>query len=63
MTDEKYWRPGESDEFAEERAAKTAVKLVIPLIFCIFPGIMVVLGGPAVLKIWKAIFPLLGSGG
>jgi tight adherence protein C len=49
-------------QFAEERAAKTAVKLVIPLIFCIFPGIMVVLGGPAVLKIWKAIFPLLGKG-
>jgi tight adherence protein C len=50
-------------QFAEERAAKTAVKLVLPLIFCIFPGIMVVLGGPAVLKIWMAIFPLLKGGG
>lgn len=48
-------------QLAEERAAKTAVKLVIPLIFCIFPGIMIVLGGPAVLRIWKSIFPHLGG--
>lgn len=48
-------------QLAEERAAKTAVKLVIPLIFCIFPGIMIVLGGPAVIRIWKSIFPMLGG--
>ncbi len=36
---------------AEERAQKTAVKLMIPLIFFIFPSIFVVLLGPAVMKI------------
>src|SRR5262249_53256955 len=32
---------------AEERAAKTAVKIMIPLILFIFPGVFVVLVGPA----------------
>jgi len=32
---------------AEERAQKTAVKLMIPLVLFIFPAIMIVLGGPA----------------
>ncbi len=36
---------------AEERAQKTAVKLMLPLIFFIFPSIFVVLLGPAVMKI------------
>jgi tight adherence protein C len=43
---------------AEERAAKTAVKLVLPLILFIFPAIFVVLAGPAVLK----LFSVLSSG-
>ncbi len=43
---------------AEERAAKTAVKLVLPLILFIFPAIFVVLAGPAVLK----LFQVLGNG-
>jgi tight adherence protein C len=43
---------------AEERAAKTAVKLVLPLILFIFPAIFVVLAGPAVLK----LFQVLSSG-
>ncbi|MFA5866279.1 MAG: type II secretion system F family protein [Phycisphaerae bacterium] len=38
---------------AEERAAKTAVKLIIPLILFIFPAIFVVLAGPAVLKLMQ----------
>jgi len=40
---------------AEERAQKTAVKLMVPLVLFIFPAIMVVLGGPAVLKIVRTL--------
>jgi tight adherence protein C len=38
-------------QLAEERAAKTAVKIMIPLIMFIFPGVFVVLVGPAALQI------------
>ena len=34
-------------QLAEEKAAKTAVQLIFPLVLFIFPGIFVVLGGPA----------------
>jgi tight adherence protein C len=37
-------------QLAEERAAKTSVKIMIPLIFFIFPGVFVVLVGPAALR-------------
>lgn len=40
-------------QLAEERAAKTAVQLVIPLILFIFPGIFVILVGPAGIMIAK----------
>ncbi|MSQ95612.1 MAG: type II secretion system F family protein [Gemmataceae bacterium] len=38
-------------QIAEEKAAKTAVQLLFPLILFIFPGIFVVLVGPAVINI------------
>lgn len=40
---------------AEEKAQKTAVKLMAPLILFIFPAIMVVLAGPAALKMIEAL--------
>jgi len=42
----------ESDE-AEEKAAKTAVQLIFPLVLFIFPGIFVVLVGPAAISIMQ----------
>jgi tight adherence protein C len=38
---------------AEERAAKTAVKIMIPLILFIFPGVFVVLVGPAGIQMYE----------
>lgn len=40
---------------AEEKAQKTAVKLMAPLILFIFPAMMVVLAGPAALKMIDAL--------
>ena len=41
-------------QLAEERAAKTAVKLIFPLVLFIFPGIFVVLAGPAAIKLGES---------
>ncbi|MGO9812481.1 MAG: type II secretion system F family protein [Isosphaeraceae bacterium] len=38
-------------QYAEERAAKTAVKIMIPMILFIFPGVFVILVGPAGIQI------------
>lgn len=43
-------------QLAEERAAKTAVKIMIPLILFIFPGVFVVLVGPAGIQISNTMF-------
>ena len=45
---------------AEEQAAKTGVKLTIPLIICIFPALLVVILSPACIKLYSA---LVGPGG
>jgi tight adherence protein C len=42
-------------QLAEEKAAKTAVQLLFPLILFIFPGIFVVLVGPAAINIAETL--------
>lgn len=42
-------------QLAEEKAAKTAVQLIFPLVLFIFPGIFVVLVGPAAISIMQTI--------
>jgi tight adherence protein C len=46
---------------AEEKAAKIALKLMFPLIFCIFPIVLMVLIGPAAIKIVRTLMPALAS--
>ncbi len=46
---------------AEEAAAKIPIKLLFPLIFCIFPSMMLVLLGPAFIRIVRIFFPLVQS--
>ena len=42
-------------QLAEEKAAKTAVQLIFPLVLFIFPAIFVVLCGPAAIQIQKGL--------
>ncbi|MFC4929457.1 type II secretion system F family protein [Massilia sp. GCM10023247] len=46
---------------AEECAAKIGLKLLFPLIFCIFPTLLMVLLGPAVMQLTRTLGALSGT--
>jgi tight adherence protein C len=46
---------------AEEAAAKIALKLLFPLIFFIFPSMLLVLLGPALISINRVLLPAMGG--
>jgi len=48
-------------QLAEEKAAKTAVKLIFPLVIFIFPGIFVILVGPAAITMVRQMFPAMAG--
>ena len=50
-------------QIAEEKASKTAVQLIFPLVLFIFPGIFVVLVGPAAITMMDELLPMMNNGG
>ncbi len=48
---------------AEEAAAKIPLKLLFPLIFCIFPSLLLVLLGPSFIRIIKILMPAMTGQG
>jgi tight adherence protein C len=45
---------------AEEQAAKTTIKMVIPLVLFILPSIIIVTLGPAMIQLYRTLVPVVG---
>lgn len=48
---------------AEEKGAKVGVKLVFPIFIFILPSMMLVAAGPAILKLFRDLFPMMDGFG
>jgi tight adherence protein C len=48
---------------AEERAAKVPTKMLFPLVLCIFPSIIMVVLGPALIRVFRTLVPMLVGNG
>ena len=46
---------------AQEQARKTTVKLIFPVFFLIFPSVLVVTLGPAVISLYSSLIPMLAK--
>ena len=46
---------------AEERAGKASVKLVFPLVFCLFPAFYLITLGPAILQFVRVFFSAMAG--
>lgn len=46
----------------EEASAKVATKMLFPLVLCIFPAIILVILGPALIRIVRSLLPMLSGG-